>query len=120
MFLASLADADYRPSSSHCGSHFQHINFDCTQQKLTLAILKELKRNGTPKAKKHMGNLISKRTRHYIKRKEFDYLSVIGLLKYPVRNRLTLLKEMQKHSGQNSFYTEIALLKIRGINQISK
>ena len=61
-----------------------------------------------------MAKMIEERARHYLKNGEYDYLSVISLMMYPVKNRANILLEFSRIPGPREAFDAVAWDKIQG------
>jgi len=105
--LATVNAAEYFPSHVGCllgGA--EKIGISCSETKNEFKRLKSLKPTARDRA-------IKKRANSFIKKKKFDYFSVLSLMVFPVKGREKILKRIQSLPGKRIHFSKIALKRIQ-------
>lgn len=116
--IAAINKKAYIKSKVGCYSVYGKVaQMDCLQQQISLQIQKKFWFSRRRHSKKHLREKILSRVSFFLKKQEFDYQSVISLMKFPLKERKKILKNFSKLPGVRAPFTTVALERISGVRE---
>ena len=96
-FSKSAWATSFTSSKMGCwGPTRNHMRLDCANQRLRFDVLRKLFTSGKKTHLSELRDKVKLRASYFLKRKVFDYESVLSLLVFPVPGEQDLLKEFVK------------------------
>lgn len=119
---ASIRPVTFKKSKVGCFSLYGKFSrMECLEQQISFKILNKLWYSRRKKTKLKLRKKIVERAQYFLKKKAFDYQSVISFMIFPLKDRLSWIEKFKKISTMRAPFEEVALARItRNTKQLKK
>jgi len=109
------AGEPYFKAKVGCFVHLKEIlKLECDEQIIAFNILKTLSSSRRRNSKRHLNDIVTERAKYFISRNKYDYMSVLSLMVFPIKEKMKYLEEFKKIPGKRAHFTTIAIERIKG------